>query len=110
MRISESGCQPHTTLSERCWSSREARPSLIRSAVRESDRARPESLVVRSKLAPPVVQAVVAEITQDAGDGTDGYARRRRTGVYRSIRMPVFDRFTSARQEAVPRGYLIPPG
>ncbi len=31
--------------------------ALIRSAVRESDRARPESLVVRSKLAPPVVQA-----------------------------------------------------
>ena len=82
--------------------------ALIRSAVRESDRARPESLVVRSKLAPPVVQEVVAEITQDAGAGTNGYARRRRTGVYRSIRMPVFDRFTSARQEAVPRGYLIP--
>ena len=82
--------------------------ALIRSAVRESDRARPESVVVRSKLAPPGVQEVVAEITQDAGAGANGYARRRRTGVYRSIRMPVFDRFTSARQEAVPRGYVIP--
>src|SRR3954468_4914943 len=81
---------------------------LIKSTVRESDRARPESLVVRSKLAPPVVQEVVAEITRDAGAGTNGYAHRRRTGVYRTIRMPVFDRFTAARKEALPRGYLLP--
>jgi hypothetical protein len=82
--------------------------TLIKSAVRESDRTRPESLVVRSKLAAPTVQEVVAEITQDAGEGTNGYARRRRTGVYRAIRMPVFDRFTADRKEAMPRSYLIP--
>jgi hypothetical protein len=51
---------------------------------------------------------VVAEITQDAGEGTNGYARRRRTGVYRAIRMPVFDRFTADRKGAMPRSYLIP--
>ena len=54
------------------------------------------------------MQEVVAEITQDAGDGTGGFARRQRTGVYRSIRMPVFDRFVAARQGSRPRGYLIP--
>ena len=81
---------------------------LIKSAVRESDRTRPESLVVRSKLAAPVLQEVIAEITQDAGGGTNGYARRRRTGVYRAIRMPVFDRFIAERKEAMPRSYLIP--
>ena len=82
--------------------------ALIKSAVRASDRTRPDSLVVRSKLAAPMVQEVVAEITRDAGEGTNGYARRRRTGVYRTIRMPVFDRFTAERKEAMPRCYLIP--
>ena len=80
----------------------------IKAAVREAERLRPDSIVVRSKLASPVVQEVVAEITQDAGAGAGGYARRRRTGVYRGIKMPVFDRFTAARKEALPACYLIP--
>ena len=83
--------------------------ALIKTAVLESDRTRGDSVAVRSILAPPVVQPVVAEITQEAGAGTGGYARRRRTGVYRTIPMPVFDRFTSARKEALPASYLIPP-
>jgi zinc carboxypeptidase len=80
----------------------------IKAAVHDADRFRPESIAVRSTLAPPEPQEVVAEITEEAGEGTGGYARRRRTGVYRTIKMPVFDRFTAARKEALPAGYLLP--
>jgi hypothetical protein len=50
----------------------------------------------------------VAELTRPAGEGDGGYARRTRTGVYRSIRMPVFDRFAASRREAMPAAYLLP--
>lgn len=76
----------------------------------ESNRSRPDSIAVRSVLAQPTNQAVIAEITEDAGAGSDGYARRRRTGVYRSIRMPVYDRFAPSRKERRAGGYLIPAG
>jgi hypothetical protein len=72
-------------------------------------RARPESLTVRSVLGPPTTQDVIAEITEPDNDGSGGFARRRRTGVFRAIRMPVFDRFAPARREALPAGYLLPP-
>ena len=81
----------------------------VKAAVLASDRQRPESVAVRSVLAPPAMQDVIAEITHDAGEGQGGYAHRQRTGVYRTIRMPVFDRFVAARKEQVPPGYLIPP-
>jgi hypothetical protein len=55
------------------------------------------------------MQTVIAEITESAGDGDGGFARRRRTGVYRGIRMPVFERFETGRKEALPAAYLIPP-
>ena len=55
------------------------------------------------------MQDVIAEITDPAGDGTGGFARRKRTGVYRAVRMPVFDRFVAGRREMIPAGYLIPP-
>jgi hypothetical protein len=80
----------------------------IRSAVIASNRWRPDSVAVRSVLASPTVQPVIAEITKPAGQGAGGFARRERTGVYRTIRMPVFDRFTAARKEARPAAYLIP--
>jgi hypothetical protein len=83
---------------------------VLKTVVAAADRWRPDSIVVRSVLAPPTTQAVIAEITDDAGAGSDGYARRRRTGVYRSIRMPVFDRFRAARKEARTGGFLIPQG
>jgi len=82
--------------------------STIKALVQASSR-RPDSVTVRSVLGPPTVQAVVAEITRPAGEGAGGYARRERTGVYRTVRMPVFDRFVAARREAMPAGYLIPP-
>jgi len=81
----------------------------IKSLVLASNRWRPDSVVVRSVLAPPTTQEVIAEITDPAGDGSGGFARRQRTGIYRTVRMPVFDRFTAARKEALPAAYLIPP-
>lgn len=73
-----------------------------------SDRQRVDSVIVRSVLGSPDSQEVIAEITGDLGAGSDGYAGRRRTGVYRALRMPVYDRFSSARKEALPACYLIP--
>ncbi len=83
--------------------------SAIKSLVQASSRWRPDSLAIRSTLAAPTVQPVIAEITRPAGEGAGGYARRQRTGVYRSIRMPVFDRFTASRKELLPAAYLVPP-
>jgi hypothetical protein len=81
----------------------------ILALVAESDRYAPDSVVIRSVLAPPTEQEVIAEITEPAGEGAGPFASRRRTGVFRSIRMPVYDRFTAARKEARPFGYLLPP-
>lgn len=74
----------------------------------EANRSRPDSIAVRSVLAQPTTQTVIAEITEDTGAGSDGYARRRRTGVYRSIRMPVYDHFAASRKEKRSGGYLVP--
>jgi hypothetical protein len=82
--------------------------SAIKSVVQAAGRVKADSIAVRSTLAPPTVQPVIAEITRSAGEGTGGYARRQRTGVYRTIRMPVFDRFTAARKELLPAAYLVP--
>jgi hypothetical protein len=65
-------------------------------------------IAVRSTLGSPMTQEVVAEITRDLGLGAGGFARRQRTGVYRTVRMPVYDRFAAARKESRPAGYLIP--
>ena len=81
----------------------------IKSLVLASDAQRPDSIVVRSTLGPPTQEVVVAEITRSAGEGNGGYARRQRTGVYRSIRMPVFGRFQALRKEAMPLAYVLPP-
>ena len=81
----------------------------IKSLVLASDAQRPDSIAVRSTLAPPTQEVVVAEITLSAGEGNGGYARRQRTGVYRSIRMPVFGRFQALRKEAMPVAYVLPP-
>jgi hypothetical protein len=81
----------------------------IKSLVMASNRHRPDSVAVRSVLGPGISQDVIAEITHEGGEGAGGFARRQRTGVYRTIRMPVFDRFVAARKERVPAGYLLPP-
>jgi hypothetical protein len=68
----------------------------------------PDSVAVRSVLGPATRQRVIAEITEPAGEGNGGYARRRRSGIHRSIEMPVYDHFVAARREAIPESYLIP--
>lgn len=70
---------------------------------------RPDSIALRATLAPPTRQDVIAEITAPDGDGSHGFSRRRRTGVFKTIRMPVFDRFAPALMVARPAGYLLPP-
>jgi hypothetical protein len=67
-----------------------------------------DSVAVRSRIGAPTPGRVVAEITEPAGEGDGSYARRRRTGVFRTIEMPVYDRFEPARKEALPQAYLIP--
>lgn len=81
----------------------------IKTLTLAAERHRPDSVAVRAELAPPTMQDVIAEITERADDGSGGFARRRRTGVFRTIRMPVFDRFVATRKEVVPSAYLIPP-
>lgn len=83
--------------------------STIKSLVMAADRRQPDSIAVRSALAPGRTQDVIAELTRPVGEGDGGFARRQRTGQYRTIRMPVFDRFVAARKEALPAAYLIPP-
>jgi hypothetical protein len=81
----------------------------VKAVVQASSRQRVDSVAVRSELDTPTHQEVIAEITRELGEGNNGYARRQRTGMYRVVRMPVFDRFRATRKEAVPRGYLLPP-
>lgn len=81
----------------------------IRAVTAASQHWAPDSVVVRSQFAPPTMQDVIAEITRPAGAGAGPFSRRERTGVYRTIRMPVWDRFTASRREARPAGYLLPP-
>ena len=76
----------------------------------QTDSARPQFVVVRSQRAPPVTMEVIAEITEPAEDGAGPFARRKRTGQYRTIAMPVYYRFDPVRVEAIPAGYLLPPG
>jgi len=77
--------------------------------VEESQRARPDTVAVRSTYAPPTMQPVIAEITEPDGNGSGPFARRKRTGRFETITMPVFDRFTAARTATRPSGYYIPP-
>jgi hypothetical protein len=86
------------------------RAAAVKAANAADDRDRPDSVRIRSTLAPPTQMEVIAEITKAAGDGSHGFARRERTGTFRTIRMPVFDRFVATRSEPIRAGYLIPPG
>ena len=70
---------------------------------------RPDSVTVQSRLAPPVMDSIVAEITHAAADGAGPFARRQRTGQFTTVWMPVFGRFEAARREAIPSAWLLPP-
>ncbi|HEV8612704.1 MAG TPA: M14 family zinc carboxypeptidase, partial [Gemmatimonadales bacterium] len=86
-----------------------AERSTLKSLALAATRQRPDSVTLRSVLAPPVELDVIAELTERAGEGNGPFARRRPTGVFKTIRMPVFDRFMAARKEAMPAAYLLPP-
>lgn len=81
----------------------------IKSLNLASTRQRPDSIAIRSDFGPGIQMDVIAEITERAGEGNGGFARRRPTGVFKTIRMPVFDRFIATRKEALPAAYLLPP-
>jgi hypothetical protein len=74
-----------------------------------SSRFRPDSVTLRSAFAPPTQMDVIAEITERAAEGSGPFARRRQTGVFRTIRMPVYDRFQATKKEAIPAAYLFGP-
>jgi hypothetical protein len=71
-------------------------------------RGRSDSVVVRQRLAQPRMERVIVEITHSDNDGSHGFARRKRTGEFKRIRMPVWDRFAARRSEALPAAYLVP--
>jgi len=81
----------------------------IKSLNLAADRQRPDSVAVRTALAPATMQDVIAELTERGEQGSGGFARRRRTGVFRTIRMPVYDRYVAGRKEAIPAAYLLAP-
>ena len=76
---------------------------------RTADAWRPDSVSLQAQFAPPTTQDVIAEITEPADDGSGPFARRVRTGTFRTVAMPVYDRFSATHVEAVPAGYLLPP-
>ena len=69
---------------------------------------RRDSVAVRQRLGQPRMERVIAEITTSDNDGSHGFARRKRSGRYKEVRMPVWDRFIARRNEALPAAYLIP--
>lgn len=81
----------------------------IKSLNLAASRYRPDSVAIRSGLAPPTEMDVIAEITERAPDGGGPFGRRRQTGVFKTIRMPVYDRFQATRKEAIPAAYLFGP-
>ena len=69
---------------------------------------RRDSVAVRQRLGQPKMEKVIAEITTSDNDGSHGFARRRRTGQFRTVTIPVWDRFVARRSEPLRPGYLIP--
>ena len=80
----------------------------LRRVMAQTVAARPDSVAVRSSFAPPTMQPVIAELTR-TGEGTGGFARRQRTGEFKTVVMPVVDRFVATRREAIPKAYVLDP-
>jgi murein tripeptide amidase MpaA len=72
-----------------------------------------QMVAVRSELASPRSLDVIKEDLEKTTDSTltqPGVPRgERRTGHYRTIRMPVYDRFSSTLDRLPPAAYVIPP-
>lgn len=86
-----------------------AEKAVIKAQNLAASRYRPDSVALRSTLAPPIPMDVIAEITEKGNEGSGPFSRRRQTGVFKTIRMPVYDRFAGTRKEAIPAAYLLPP-
>lgn len=84
-------------------------PAAVREHMAKTIAARPDSVIVRSAFAPPRMDTVVAEISLASGEGSGGFARRQRTGEFRSVLMPVIDRFVGTRSEKIPAAYVLDP-
>lgn len=84
-------------------------PAAIKDHIARTIAARPDSVIIRSAFAPPTMDTVIAEISLSSGQGSGGYARRQRTGEFRSILMPVTDRFVGTRSEKMPAAYVLGP-
>ena len=82
-------------------------PREVRTMAERMLRHRPDTVVVRSTFAPPRMDTVIAELTQAAGEGGGGFARRQRSGEFRAILMPVVDRFVGTRSEQIPEAYVL---
>ncbi len=72
-------------------------------------------VAIRSELIPtPQMMDVIKEDLEKTGDSSltqPGVPRgERRTGRFRTIRMPVYDRFTSTLDRTPPAAYVIAPG
>jgi len=81
----------------------------IKSLNLAASRYRPDSVALRSDFGPPTTMDVIAEMTERANEGSGPFARRRQTGVFKTIRMPVYDRFQATRKEVIPAAYLFGP-
>lgn len=71
-------------------------------------------VAIRAEMAEgPDTVGVLVEMLEEDPDSTPdeaGVARGiRRTGEFRAIRMPVYDRFAPVLERAAPRAYLLPP-
>lgn len=86
-----------------------AERATVKRLVAAGSAQRPDSVGLRSDFAPPRMLPVIAELTRAGTEGGGGFARRQRTGEFRTITMPVADRFMATRREAIPAGYLLPP-
>ncbi len=86
-----------------------AEKTTIKSLNLAASRYRPDSVALRSGFATPTQMDVVAEITEQSNEGSGPFSRRRQTGVFKTIRMPVYDRFVGIRKEAIPAAYLLGP-
>jgi len=68
-----------------------------------------DSVALRQRFADSTMRDVIAELTTaDSSGRSGGFAPRKQSGKFRTVRMPVWDRFTAARREALPAAYLIP--
>lgn len=85
------------------------RRDAIHRVIDASARTTADSVAVRSTYGPPTMQDVIAETTYPDDDGSGPFARRKRTGQFRTLNMPVYDRFVAERKVAMPAAYLIPP-